>query len=106
MLCLYRTSEWKRCDVEVLLLLVYLLFSLFVCACVCVFMSARRHTQVGVYVCCLYVDQLSVFVQQQCCGSVLSGRASVRAGAILGSAVMLLLLLLLLPFDAALLSAL
>lgn len=42
----------------------------------------------------------SVFVLEQCCGSVLSGRALVRAGAILSSVVMLLL------FDAVLLFAL
>lgn len=52
--------------------------------------------------CCLCVDQLSVFVQRQRCRSVLSGRALVRAGAILGSAVMMLLLL----FDAVHLRAL
>lgn len=81
---------WSWCDVEVLLLV----FFCFLWLCVCL----QGQSQV----CCLCVDQLSVFVQQQCCRSVLSGRALVRAGAILGSAVMMLLLL----FDAVHLHAL
>lgn len=66
-----------------------------------VHMSARSHSSMRTCVLFVYVDQLLVFVQWQCCRSVLSGRAPMRAGAILGSAVMLLLL-----FDAVLLRAL
>lgn len=57
------------------------------------------------YRCCLHVDLVSVFVQQQCCMSLPSSRASVRvcvcvcAGAIFGTAVTLL-------FDAVLFGAL
>lgn len=71
-----------------------LVFFCFLWLCVCL----QGQSQV----CCLCVDQLSVFVQRQCCRSVLSSRALVRAGAILGSAVMMLLLL----FDAVHLRAL
>lgn len=58
MLCLCRTSERKQWDVEVLLLLVYL-FSW----TGHVRVSLQGDIQVCVCVCCLYVDQLPVFVQ-------------------------------------------
>lgn len=71
----------------------YLLYSLIIHLC----LSMRRHASCAVCV----RNQLSVFVQRRRYRSVWSGRASMRAGAIFGSAVMLLLL-----FDAVLLRAL
>lgn len=68
MLCLCRASEWKQCDVEVLLLLVYLslVFSLIVHVrvrlqgdCKCAYVCA-------LFVCGSAVSVCSVAVLQEC----------------------------------------